>query len=100
VPSEEMLMILQEKLDTLAGEFNTHVKEEETRWDSFIKVQEDNTVGLKVLAESMTAHAKATEGLVETWRTVNALQRFLKWASSFAIIGAVIAWTSQKFFPT
>lgn len=78
-------------------EFRSHVVEEHDRWDTFIKVQEENTIGLTVLAESVKAHAKATEGLVETWRTVSALQRFIKWVSSFAIIGVAIAWVADEF---
>ena len=49
--------------------------------------------------EAIAALTKATEGLVEAWCAVNTMQRFLKWLSSFAILGGVAAWAITKLFP-
>lgn len=40
---------------------------------------------------------ESVQGVVEAWIVANALQRFVKWVSTFAILGAGILWFTTKF---
>tara|TARA_R110000803_G_scaffold210114_1_gene281090 strand:+ start:2769 stop:3029 length:261 start_codon:yes stop_codon:yes gene_type:complete len=53
--------------------------------DRLIKAQELNAANIADLT-------KATNGVVEAWTVANGLSKFLKWLSSFAIIGGIWAW--------
>jgi len=50
-----------------------------------VKLQEANTRNVKELTE-------ATKGIVEAWTVANGLAKFIKWVSSFTVIGACIVW--------
>jgi len=76
---------LENKVDTLTGEFAVFREDENLRWDRHLEAMERNSEQIQQLAE-------ATKGIVEAWTTANAFQRFVKWLSSFSIIGVVIAW--------
>lgn len=56
------------------------------------KAYETNANNIEKLVEITDELSKATQGVVQAWETANALQRFLKWASSFAVIGVIVAW--------
>jgi hypothetical protein len=50
--------------------------------------------------ETMTAIANltsATADVVDAWKVANGLQRFVKWLSGFAVIGAVMAYFATQF---
>ena len=34
----------------------------------------------------------STKAIVDAWSAANQFQKFIKWASSFAIIGAIVSW--------
>lgn len=40
---------------------------------------------------------KSTQGLVDAWTAANNLQRFVVWASKFAILAGAAAYLSTKF---
>ena len=61
------------------------------REDKLLKVQEANT-------ECITALISSTQGLVDAWNTANALRRFFKWLSGFAIIGSAAVWIFDKLY--
>jgi hypothetical protein len=47
--------------------------------------------------DAIAALAEATKGVVEAWTVVNALQRFVRWASAFAFIGGAAMWLLSFF---
>lgn len=57
----------------------------DARLDKLISAQELNASNIAELTE-------ATKGVVEAWTVANGLSKFLKWLSSFAIIGGIVAW--------
>lgn len=61
------------------------MKNVDDRIDKLILTQELNAVNIAKLTQ-------ATQGVVEAWTVANGLSKFLKWLSSFAILGAIIIW--------
>tara|TARA_R110002167_G_scaffold366375_1_gene595568 strand:+ start:29585 stop:29809 length:225 start_codon:yes stop_codon:yes gene_type:complete len=59
--------------------------DQDARLDKLIQAQELNATNIAELTI-------ATQGVVEAWTVANGLSKFLKWLSSFAIIGASIVW--------
>tara|TARA_R110000772_G_scaffold264083_1_gene384398 strand:+ start:2180 stop:2404 length:225 start_codon:yes stop_codon:yes gene_type:complete len=59
--------------------------DQDARLDKLIQAQELNATNIAELTI-------ATQGVVEAWTVANGLSKFLKWLSSFAIIGASIIW--------
>lgn len=89
-PDEEItLRSLQGRLDAHIYQFEEYKLNEATNWDLMLEAQESNTEAIR----SLTV---ATQGLVEVWNTANAVQRFIKWASVFAVLGGVISWGLPK----
>lgn len=58
---------------------------DEKRAEKLTEALENNSKAIADLTE-------ATKGLVESWRAVSVLQRFLTWATQFSVIGAAVAW--------
>ena len=58
---------------------------DERRAEKLTEALENNSKAIADLTE-------ATKGLVESWRAVSVLQRFLTWATQFSVIGAAVAW--------
>jgi hypothetical protein len=97
MPGDKDVILLQRRLDDHINEFHAHVASENERWDHLIDVTERNT-------ESITKLAKSTEGLVDIYRTGNSviragvtMGRFVKWLSSFAVIGYIISWAVEHW---
>jgi hypothetical protein len=51
---------------------------------------------IQALTGSIASLTETTKGIVEAWTFVNTAQRFVKWASAFAILSGAIAWTLSK----
>lgn len=47
--------------------------------------------------EAIAELTKATQGLVDAWTTAGNVQKFIKWVSTFAIIGASLVWLYSIF---
>jgi len=99
VTLEEQLMILELKVVQHIEDFKAYVEEEDRRHDLYLAAQQQNTEGLKELTRAVTVLEESTRGIIEVYTTANSIQRFLKWASSFAIIGGGALWLSNKLFP-
>tara|TARA_R110002153_G_scaffold150049_2_gene301633 strand:+ start:2490 stop:2771 length:282 start_codon:yes stop_codon:yes gene_type:complete len=82
---EEQMIALTQRLDDHLVECNKRSMEVDVRLDKLIQAQELNATNIADLT-------KATQGVVEAWTVANGLSKFLKWLSSFAIIGASIIW--------
>lgn len=76
---------LNHKLDLHISDHDRCKAEYLERYAAIDKQQAENTKAIADLT-------KATEGLVTAWNAANAMQRFVKWFSGFALIGAVISW--------
>lgn len=83
---------LEKEMAILTQRFEEHLIEcaqkdaaVDARLDKLIEAQEMNASNIAHLTE-------ATNGVVEAWTVANGLSKFLKWLSSFAILGGIIAW--------
>lgn len=68
------MLVLTQRLD-----------DQDARLDKLIQAQELNATNIAELTI-------ATQGVVEAWTVANGLSKFLKWLSSFAVIGGIWAW--------
>lgn len=73
------------KVDVRLAVCEVTMRETANQIDKLIKAQELNASNIAHLTES-------TQGVVDAWVVANGLQKFIKWVSSFAIIGGIIAW--------
>ena len=85
----ERIEELETKVETHMEAYNRYVLEAAQHTQELILAQQKNTESIATLTE-------ATQGLVDGWIVVNAFQRFVKWASGFAIVGAFFAWLGNK----
>ncbi len=82
----------QEDIDMLTEKLDEHIS---VCAKYMLDQQEINKRQDEAYAQNMEAIAtltKATQGVVDAWATANNFQKFIKWLSGFAIIGALIAW--------
>tara|TARA_R110000772_G_scaffold68760_1_gene152348 strand:+ start:3327 stop:3590 length:264 start_codon:yes stop_codon:yes gene_type:complete len=79
------IITVARRLDQHLIEVDQRDKSVDARLDKLIQAQELNATNIAQLTE-------ATNGVVEAWTVANGLSKFLKWLSSFAIIGASIIW--------
>lgn len=56
------------------------------------------TIALENNSRAISELTEATKGLVESWRAVSVLQRFLTWATQFAVIGTAAAWLYSAIY--
>lgn len=73
------------ELRTLTMRFDQHLIDEQIHWKLLLEATERNTASIAAMAE-------ATDGLVAAWTTTTNLGKFIKWASSFAIVVVAIKW--------
>lgn len=77
---------------TLTKRLDSHI-EYCTQRDDNIDARLDKLIGAQELNATNIANlTEATQGVVDAWVVANGLSKFLKWLSSFAIIGASIIW--------
>ena len=50
------------------------------------------TTALESNCKAVADLTEATRGLVESWRAMSTFQKFLTWATQFAVIGSAAAW--------
>jgi len=96
---QQNLQIHEAKLDAHIEKFNEHLQGDDDRWHKILKVTEENSRNVQALVES-------TRGAIEAWQAASgaikvgaAIGRFIKWASGFAIIGAIINYFIDKHPP-
>lgn len=47
--------------------------------------------------KEIAALRQATADVVNAWKVANGFQKFVKWLSGFAVLGAAITWASKHF---
>lgn len=52
---------------------------------------------VKDIKKSVETLKDNTEGVVTTWKVINGLQKFFKWASGFSVVGAAMVYIITKF---
>lgn len=52
---------------------------------------------VKEIKTSVETLKTNTEGVVTTWKVINGLQKFFKWASGFSVVGAAMVYIVTKF---
>jgi len=52
---------------------------------------------VKDIKKSVETLKDNTEGVVTTWKVINSLQKFFKWASGFSVVGAAMVYIITKF---
>lgn len=83
-------MTTEEDIAKLEERFNSHL----------IKYAEDKTadnIRHEQIMQEITELTQATAQVVNAWKVANGFQRFVKWLSGFAVLGAVITWLADKF---
>ena len=46
--------------------------------------------------EAIAAVTAGTAGIVQAWKVANSFQKFVRWLSAFAVLGAAVTWASSK----
>jgi len=81
-----------------------HLAESKERYARYDEIHEANILAISQLTDDVATLTKgiadltrSTQGLVDGWVAARAFQRFIKWLSSFAILGIVGVWLYDKF---
>jgi hypothetical protein len=84
-------------LTKLQADLEEHIAEEAGKWRTLLSQDADHTKQIQELTRTVGELVKAvneltaaTEGVVESWRTLQALRRFFVWLSGFAVVGAIV----------
>jgi len=88
--NRDNLVALNKKLDQ---HLNDHKVYEVTYEARCVKQEEESRRTIEAI-EKLT---KATTEIVEAWRVVKGIQKFVKWASTFTAIGLLLSWLHYKF---
>lgn len=88
-----------EEIKKLRNEFEAHVSEYRQWATEFSTRQEQLQAAHEQNMQAISALTKATDSVVNAWVVANGVQRFIKWLSSFAIVGAGILWVVSKLPP-
>ena len=83
------------------------VKDLEDKLDSHIKAFDEYKLALahtqavheeayRNNMRAITDLTEATKGLVDAWTAANTFHKFVKWLSSFTVLGVAIAWLYTK----
>jgi hypothetical protein len=78
-------------LTKLQADLEHHISDETEKWDTLMRQNEDQTRAITELTRAVNELTAATEGIVESWRTLQAIRRFTVWLSGFAVIGGIVA---------
>ena len=97
VTNEDEIVMLRARLDSHIDDYRAHILEEERRYLQDMEKQQAIANNIDNLIKSLELQVEATRGLVEAWNAANFLQRFVKWASTFAAIGMFLAWYNDVF---
>jgi len=73
-----------------------HITSDDKRYKHYDDVHEKNTTDISNLITALATLTRATQGLVDGWIAARAIQRFIKWLSGFAFLGAISAWAAGK----
>lgn len=89
MPEDEELIKLHRRVSEQEDKLDTHVTEQ-------YKVNSEHGRMHQDTMEAIAELTKATSGMVDVWSTAHSLQKFIKWLSGFAVIGAVMLWLAEK----
>jgi hypothetical protein len=86
---ESQLRRLGDKVDTHLEQYRADCKDFTERQIKIQLAHEQNMEAIKALTI-------ATSNVVNAWTVASGLQKFIKWISSFAVVGAAIMWVVTK----
>lgn len=89
LPEDIDIIKLRQDLDTHLEDYAMHKDEILNKAELIARAQEANIVAIAALT-------KATAGVVEAWVVIEGFHRFVKWVSSFAVLGVILSWVVSK----
>jgi phage shock protein A len=89
---EDEVKELRQKLEDHVEEYKQQCREFSDRQMQLQRSHEQTMVAI-------TALTQATKEIVNAWTVANGVQKFIKWLSSFAIVGVAIIWIVAKLPP-
>jgi hypothetical protein len=84
------------KVKELKDRFDAHLEDYRNASAAFAANQLELQAAYKHNMEAISALTHATSNVVEAWRVAAGLQKFVKWLSSFALVGAAAMWALSK----
>lgn len=81
----------------LKAKFEDHLIEHRIKSKDYELRQERQDLKHEQNMQAIAELTAATQDVVAAWKVANGLQRFVKWLSGFAVVGAVITFVSNHF---
>ncbi len=88
--NRDSLVDLNRKLDQHLNDHKVH----EVTYEARCVKQEEESKRTIAAIDKLT---QATTDIVEAWKVARGVQKFVKWASTFAAIGVILSWLHTKF---
>lgn len=85
-----VLLTLKDEFENHVKEYNLYRSEEEDKHRQQLEMHTKNM-------EAIAALTKSTQDVVDDWVFANNFSKFIKWVSTFAVLGAVIKWVAETF---
>lgn len=76
----------------LRERFDKHLDSHREDYEEYVERQRTQEQFSTKNAEAIAALTEATQSLVDAWKTIGAIQKFVKWLSGFAFLGIIISW--------
>jgi hypothetical protein len=87
---------LETELQKLGDRMDTHLEQYRVDCKDFTERQIKIQLAHEQNMEAIKALTEATSAVVNAWTVAAGLQKFIKWISSFAVVGAAIMWILSK----
>jgi hypothetical protein len=87
---------LESQLEKLGDRMDNHLEQYRVDCKDFTERQVRIQLAHEQNMEAIKALTEATSAVVNAWTVAAGLQKFVKWISSFAVVGAAIMWVATK----
>ena len=89
-------ILTQNSLARHIEDFSSFKEDSDTRWSRLMSAQEKNTLAISELTSSTKSLLSAWDAANGTITVMASIGRFVKWASGFAVIGAMVQFFLDK----
>lgn len=89
----------QEEIKALRDRLDKHLESYQADTVKYTERQLRQDIAHAQSMEAIDKLTKATQGVVDAWVIANGFSRFLKFLSSFVILGGILTWIATKITP-
>lgn len=93
---EDDVVALSTRLDEHIDDYRQHLLDEQRREERLLRAQEVNADNIAKLLLTVETQYESTKAIVDAWSAAQQFQKFIKWISTFAVLGGIVGWLANK----